>query len=71
MCIRDSYGWLPAFLHDKFRLNQADAAFNATVFLQTATFAGVIGGGMLADALYHRTQSARFWLCLLYTSRCV
>ncbi|WP_395736417.1 MFS transporter [Prosthecobacter sp.] len=56
------YGWLPVFLHDKFHLNQADAAFNATVFLQTATFAGVIGGGMIADALYHRTQSARFWL---------
>ncbi|MFM7607190.1 MAG: MFS transporter, partial [Prosthecobacter sp.] len=29
------YGWLPAFLHDKFALNQSDAAFNATVFLQT------------------------------------
>ena len=56
------YGWLPAFLHDKFHLNQADAAFNATVFLQTATFAGVIAGGMIADALYHRTKTARFWL---------
>lgn len=56
------YGWLPAFLHDKFALNQADAAFNATVYLQTATFVGVIGGGMIADALYHRIKSARFWL---------
>lgn len=56
------YGWLPVFLHDKFHLNQADAAFNATAFLQTATFAGVIGGGMIADALYHRIKTARFWL---------
>ena len=56
------YGWLPAFLHDKFSLNQANAAFNATVFLQTATFIGVIGGGMLADAFYHRTKAARLWL---------
>ena len=56
------YGWLPAFLHDKFSLNQADAAFNATAFLQTATFIGVIGGGMIADALFHRTKAARFWL---------
>jgi sugar phosphate permease len=56
------YGWLPAFLHDKFDLNQADAAFNATVFLQTATLAGVLGGGMLADSLYHRIPSARLWL---------
>ena len=56
------YGWLPAFLHDKFALNQADAAFNATVYLQTATFVGVIGGGMIADGLYHRIKAARFWL---------
>ena len=56
------YGWLPAFLHDKFALNQADAAFNATVYLQTATFIGVISGGMIADALYHRIKSARLWL---------
>lgn len=56
------YGWLPAFLHDKFHLNQADAAFNATVFLQTATLAGVLGGGMLADALYQRIPAARLWL---------
>jgi MFS family permease len=56
------YGWLPAFLHDKFALNQADAAFNATMFLQTATFLGVIGGGMIADGFYRRTKAARFWL---------
>ena len=56
------YGWLPSFLHDKFLLNQSDAAFNATVFLQTATFVGVIGGGVLADVLYRRTKAARFWL---------
>ena len=59
------YGWFPAFLHDKFHLNQADAAFNATVFLQTATFLGVISGGMIADALCHRTKAARFWLMVI------
>ncbi|MCB1275117.1 MFS transporter [Prosthecobacter sp.] len=56
------YGWLPAFLHDKFALNQADAAFNATAFLQTATFIGVISGGIIADALSLRIKAARFWL---------
>ncbi|MCF7784848.1 MAG: MFS transporter [Prosthecobacter sp.] len=68
------YGWLPAFLHGKFHLNQADAAFNATVFLQTATFVGVIGGGMIADALYHRTKAARFWLMvcgLMLSAPCI
>jgi MFS family permease len=59
------YGWLPAFLHDKFDLNQADAAFNATVFLQTATLAGVLCGGMLADSLYQRSPSARLWLMVV------
>jgi predicted MFS family arabinose efflux permease len=56
------YGWLPVFLHDKFALNQADAAFNATVFLQTATLIGILIGGMTADVLHQRVKAARFWL---------
>jgi predicted MFS family arabinose efflux permease len=56
------YGWLPSFLHDKFSLNQGDAAFNATAFLQGATLIGMIGGGILADVLYRRTKAARLWL---------
>jgi predicted MFS family arabinose efflux permease len=56
------YGWFPTFLHDKFSLNQADAAFNATVYLQGATFLGLLAGGFLADALFHRTKAARLWL---------
>jgi predicted MFS family arabinose efflux permease len=56
------YGWLPAFLHDKFHLSQADAAFNATVYLQSATLVGVLGGGMLADRLSRCVRAARFWL---------
>ena len=56
------YGWLPAFLHEKFALNQADAAFNATAFLQTATLIGILAGGMIADKLHQRVKAARFWL---------
>lgn len=56
------YGWLPLFLKEKFALNQADAAFNATLFLQAATAVGLLGGGVLADALHRRTKTARFWL---------
>jgi predicted MFS family arabinose efflux permease len=56
------YGWLPSFLHDKFALNQADAAFNATVFLQMATLAGILAGGILADRWHLRVKSARFRL---------
>lgn len=46
------YGWLPTFLHDKFDLTQADAAWNATVYLQSATAVGLLGGGVLSDWLY-------------------
>lgn len=56
------YGWLPTFLHDKFSLNLADAAFTATAYLQGATLIGMLGGGFLADRLYQRTRAARMWL---------
>jgi predicted MFS family arabinose efflux permease len=56
------YGWLPTFLREKFDLTQAGAAFNATVYLQATTAAGLLGGGILADALYRRTKASRLWL---------
>lgn len=56
------YGWLPNFLHDKFSLNQSDAALNATVFVQGATLFGLLGGGVIADALYRYTKASRLWL---------
>ncbi|MSU35933.1 MAG: MFS transporter [Pedosphaera sp.] len=56
------YGWLPTFLHDKFTLNQSDAAFNATLFLQGTTAIGLLSGGVLADSLYRRTKASRLWL---------
>ena len=56
------YGWLPNFLHEKFSLSLAGAAYNATVFLQGATLVGMLVGGMLADILYQHTRAARLWL---------
>ncbi len=56
------YGWLPTFFREKFTLNLADAAFNATVFLQGSTLVGILSGGFLADALFRHTKAARFWL---------
>jgi len=56
------YGWLPTFLHDKFSLTQSEAAFNATLFLQTSTAIGLLGGGLLADFLLRVTKASRFWL---------
>jgi len=56
------YGWLPTFLHDKFALTQADAAWNATIYLQSTTALGLLGGGVLSDWLYRRTPAARQWV---------
>lgn len=56
------YGWLPTFLREKFDLTQSDAAFNATIYLQATTAVGLLGGGVLADALYQRTKASRLWL---------
>jgi predicted MFS family arabinose efflux permease len=56
------YGWLPTFLHDKFSLDQAHAALNATIFVQGPTLIGLLGGGVAADALYRYTKASRLWL---------
>jgi predicted MFS family arabinose efflux permease len=68
------YGWLPTFLREKFELTQTDAAFNATVYLQATTAVGLLGGGMLADALYRRTKASRLWLMtasLIFCAPCL
>lgn len=56
------YAWLPNFLHEKFSLGLADAAFNATAFLQCATLVGMLSGGVLADWLFRWTKAARIWI---------
>jgi MFS family permease len=68
------YGWLPTFLHDKFSLNQSDAAFNATLFVQGSTAIGLLGGGFLADYLYGFTKASRLWLLttsLIFCAPCL
>lgn len=59
------YGWLPTFLHDKFALSQADAAWNASVYLQSMTAVGLLGGGFFSDWLYRRTAAARQWVLVV------
>lgn len=56
------YGWLPTFLGGKFQLAQADAAFNATVYLQGSTLIGLLCGGWLADRLLRWTLASRYYL---------
>jgi MFS family permease len=41
--------WLPTFFREGFNLSLGKAGISATAFIQAASFAGVILGGMLAD----------------------
>jgi MFS family permease len=51
--------WLPTFLYRKFNMTLAMAGFNATAYLQMASVAGVILGGVLADRASKRRRSGR------------
>jgi MFS family permease len=41
--------WLPTFLYVKFHMSLSMAGLNSTVYLQIASFLGVLCGGVLAD----------------------
>jgi predicted MFS family arabinose efflux permease len=56
------YTWLPTFLYDKFSLGLSSAGFEASVYPQIGTVIGLLAGGTLADRLYLRWRSVRFWI---------
>lgn len=49
------YGWLPTYLKDHFTLGLGAAGMTATGYIQVASFAGVLIGGIWADR-WSRTQ---------------
>jgi sugar phosphate permease len=51
--------WLPRYFHDRFGLSLQDAGLAATVWTQSATLAGLFGGGWLADRLARRLVPGR------------
>jgi MFS family permease len=51
--------WMPTFLYRKFGMTLTMAGFNATAYLQMASVAGVIAGGILADRRSKRRRSGR------------
>jgi sugar phosphate permease len=68
------YTWLPNFLYEKFSLGLADAGYTATVYLQSASLAGMLAGAAAADYLYRWIKTSRFWLIfagLLLCAPCV
>jgi MFS family permease len=51
--------WMPSFLGRKFGMSLAMAGLSATVYLQVASVAGVLTGGVLADRLARRHRGGR------------
>src|SRR5207244_3422571 len=51
--------WMPSFLYRKFGMSLAAAGFSSTAYLQIASVAGVICGGVLADRLARRRAGGR------------
>ena len=50
------YGWLPTYLKEHFQLGLGAAGLTATGYIQIASFAGVLVGGVWADR-WSRTKS--------------
>jgi predicted MFS family arabinose efflux permease len=55
------YTWLPTFLHERFHMNLAEAGFSATFYVQAASYAGILVGGVLSDRWAARTQRGRIF----------
>ena len=53
------YTWLPLYLYEHFHMSLVAAGFEATFWLQTASFAGAFLGGLLSDRLCTRFAAAR------------
>jgi len=51
--------WLPSFLYAKFHMSLSMAGVSATVYLQLASVAGVLTGGVLADRWAARMRGGR------------
>ena len=51
--------WLPSYLNRAFHMSLSMAGLNATAYLQIASVAGVLTGGILADRLARRHRAGR------------
>lgn len=57
--IRD---WMPVILQDQFQLSQGDAGVVAVLWVQIATVAGALLGGVMADRWTRRTPRGRIYV---------
>jgi sugar phosphate permease len=49
------YTWLAIYLYERFRMSLTAAGFASTFYVQVASFAGILGGGWMADR-WRRSQ---------------
>lgn len=59
------YTWLPLYIYERFQLSLTSAGFSATVYLQVASFAGILIGGWLADRWNRRSAKGRVFTAAL------
>jgi predicted MFS family arabinose efflux permease len=43
------YTWLPLFLYERYQMSLTGAGFSATFYIQAASVAGILAGGVVAD----------------------
>ncbi len=53
--------WLPTYLADTFHLQEGPAGLSATGYIQMASFAGVLLGGVVADGWMRATPRGRIY----------
>jgi len=57
-----AYTWLPLYLYERFRMSLTSAGFSATFYIQPASFAGILIGGVSADYWGTRYPKGRIWV---------
>ncbi len=54
--------WMPLYLFEHFRMSLTQSGFTATFYIQVAAFAGILGGGFIADRWSRKNHRARLFL---------
>jgi MFS family permease len=74
ICDWSIYTWMPLYLFEAFHFSLAKAGFTATFYIKAGGFAGLLLGGVIADAWAARTTRGRAWtqsLGLLCAAPCL
>jgi MFS transporter, Spinster family, sphingosine-1-phosphate transporter len=58
-------GWLPTYLREQFKLGEGKAGLSATGYIQVASFAGVLIGGVWSDRWARRNPRGRLYVPLI------